>query len=45
MYWGMGGHKEWTKEDKLKTLDKYEKALQEELNEIKEMRESLKQKA
>lgn len=40
--WGM---REWTKEDKLKALDKYEKALQEQLEEIKEVRESLKAKA
>ncbi len=37
--------REWTKEDKLKALDKYEKALQEQLEEIKEVRESLKAKA
>ena len=39
------GFQEWTKEDKLKVLDKYEKALQEQLEEIKEARESLKAKA
>lgn len=42
MHWGM---REWTKEDKIKALDRYEKALQEELKEIKEARESLQAKA
>lgn len=35
--------KEWTKEDKLKALDRYEQDLKEELKELEDMRSSLKE--
>jgi hypothetical protein len=34
-------HKEWTREDKLKMLEKYERRMQEELKEVQEMKEEL----
>ena len=34
-------HKEWTKDDKLKMLEKYERRMQEELKEVQEMKEEL----
>lgn len=36
-------HKEWTKEDKLKMLEKYERRMQEELKDVQEMKEKLAQ--
>jgi hypothetical protein len=40
---GPGGwqQKEWTREDKLKMLEKYERRMQEELKEVQEMKEEL----
>jgi len=35
----MGG--QWTKEDKLKMLEKYERRMQEELKEVQEMKKEL----
>jgi hypothetical protein len=40
----MGWHsKEWTKEDKLKMLEKYERRMQEELADVQEMKKELAQ--
>jgi len=36
-------HQEWTKEDKLKMLEKYERRMQEELKDVQEMKEKLAQ--
>lgn len=36
-------HTEWTKEDKLKMLEKYERRMQEELKDVQEMKEKLAQ--
>ena len=36
-------HKEGTKEDKLKMLEKYERRMQEELKDVQEMKEKLAQ--
>lgn len=42
MYCGPGfGHSVWTKEDKLKALDRYEQDLKEELKGIEKLRSSL----
>lgn len=42
MHCGPGfGRSDWTKEDKLKALDRYERDLKEELRGIGEMRSSL----
>lgn len=36
--------KEWTKEDKLKMLEKYERRMQEELKDVQEMKNKLAEK-
>jgi protease II len=40
MHWGLK-HKEWSKEDKLKALEKYERYMQDELKDIQELREKI----